>query len=69
VQARDLRVPRQAHVVRLPAADAQPLAAGVERDDPLRAPVVAEHEERAPAPLGLDALAQLLGRRAVRPDG
>jgi hypothetical protein len=65
VQARDLRVPRQAELVGEPAPDAQALAAAVELEDALLALVVAEDEERAPAALGLDALAQLLRGGAV----
>ena len=65
VQARDLRVPRQAHLVGGPAAHADAVAVGVEVDDPLLAVPVAEDEERPAAALGLDPLAQLGGRRAV----
>ena len=66
VHARDLRVPRQRDVVGRAAPDRQPLGHVAEVEDLLRALAVAKQQERPHPPLGLDALLQLGGRRAVQ---
>jgi hypothetical protein len=65
VQARDLRVPGQRHAVARAASHADAIAVAVELDDLLLAVVAAEDQERPPAALRLDPLAQLDRRRAV----
>ena len=65
MQARDLPVPWQAHVVRAPRPTLS-RAARLEVEDALLVFAVAQDEKRPAAALGFDALAQLGGGGAVR---